>query len=468
MYLAPPLDSPGCKSLRGGEQLVFRRQFSGVDKGFVRTELSQPLVQALGLYWLDEQSAYCRLDEDGDIEPIIRVTSMGKHSGEPRDVLVTIEAHQLHRYMAVTDTALLMKFDFTRFQPGSFVGWHNPKRSECAEDDVAYHSGVQSNCSFVNGVLIVRPVLTKEMLIERSRREWNDEGKQYATFKAHDWKNNKLAEISCAPTALASYFETDSPLPYQVTPAFFKPEVLQKYKANPEKYTLDHRSIECRGSWYLKSYDVNEAGQVHAYLYDLARLPYKEQLYWQSFNEWPKAPISKRAIETDFEGKFSELDDPLIELKHDVSELDEAAPDWWLPRGRDLAKTVHYPISSSPDEWANATLALDQLIVEGFATKALRARLKAANHAFDKQWQSIRLLQECLICAGLDEDDAAELLAPLKELHHVRSKAKGHASFDEKTDLIRKARSDHGSLAEHFRTLASRVRYSFETIRKTL
>ena len=62
MYLAAPLNSPGCNTLQGGEQLVFRRQFSGVDKGFVRTELSQPLVQALGLYWLDEHSAYCRLD----------------------------------------------------------------------------------------------------------------------------------------------------------------------------------------------------------------------------------------------------------------------------------------------------------------------------------------------------------------------------------------------------------------------
>ena len=55
----------------------------------------------------------------------------------------------------------------------------------------------------------------------------------------------------------------------------------------------------------LNSYDVNEAGQVHAYISDLQALPNQEQVYWQSFNEEPKAKISERAFKNDFEGEWA-------------------------------------------------------------------------------------------------------------------------------------------------------------------
>ena len=108
MYLASPIDSFDCKGLQDGQQLVFQRSFNGVDKGPPRTELSQPLVQALDLYWLDEESAYCRLNDDGDVEPIIRLHYLSVETGEAGAILVTIEAEQLHRYMAITETALVM------------------------------------------------------------------------------------------------------------------------------------------------------------------------------------------------------------------------------------------------------------------------------------------------------------------------------------------------------------------------
>jgi hypothetical protein len=464
MYLADPLDHPGCKSLVGGEQLVFRRHFTDVDKGPPRTELSQRLVQALDLYWLDEEHAYCRLNEDGDVEPIIRLRDLSEAAEQSGAILVTIEPEQLHRYMAVTETALVVKFDFTRFRPGSFSGWHDPRRGEFEEGDLYHHSGVQSHASFVNGAHILRPLLTKEAMIAKAKREWDGADKEYATFIAHDWKNNRIAEISCAPSALASYFDKGSPLPFQTTPAFFKPEVLQKYKGDLEKYTLDHRSISARGGWYLKSYDVNEAGQVHAYLYDLANLPYREQLYWQSFNERPKGPISKRAIETDFEGNFSTIPDPLIDLKYEVSKLDKIKPDWWKPRGEAAATAVHYPITPSPEEWSNAILALDQLVVEGFVEKSLSARLNAAGRPIEKDWRSLRLLQECLTAAGLHETVAANVIEPLRRVHFLRSKVKGHFAEGEKKSLIKKARTDHGSLAAHFRDLAEDVRVAFDRV----
>ena len=464
MYLASPIDTFGCKGLEDGQQLVFRRFFTDVDKGPPRTELSQPLVQALDLYWLDEQGAYCRLNEDGDVEPIIRVRDLSTETGEVGATLVTIEAEQFHRYMAVTETALVMKFDFTRYVSGSFAGWGEPKRGNVDESGLFYQTGVQPGASFANGLLIVRPRLTTEMLIARANRRWGRRDKEYATFMANDWKNKRSAEISCAPWALASYFDEGSPLPFQTTPAFFKAEVLHKYKADPERYRLEHRSIHARGGWYLKSYDVNEAGQVHAYLCDLANLPYREQLYWRSFNEWPKAGISARAFQTDFEGSFSTVPDPLVDLKHKIAKLDKLQPDWWSPRGETASTALHYPLTTSPEEWANAVLALDQLVVEGFVIKALRGRLENAARTADKQWGSLRLLQDCLVLAGLNEDDAIAVLKPLKHTHALRSKVKGHLAESERQAIVKQARTEHGSLANHFRRLLEEVQASFVRI----
>lgn len=464
MYMSDPLDDR-CGVFAGGEQLVFRRHFTGVDKGPPRTELSQRLVQALDLYFMEEHDGYCRLDSNGDVEPIISLHDLSGPARQPSATLVTIEAEQLHRYMAVTETALAVKFDFTRYKPdGIFTGWHEPARGQHSGEDISYHTGVQANASFANGALILRPVLTKEKLIDRHRREWNDTDKEYAIFKVYDWKNGRLAEISCAPTALSNYFQKDSPLPFQTTPAFFRPDVLVKYKSDPEKYTLEHRSISSRGGWYLKSYDVNEAGQVHAYLYDLANLPYSEQLYWQSFNEWPEAGISKRAFETDFEGNFSSIRDPLLDLKYEIAKLDKLKPEWWNPRGEAAAQALHYPITASPEEWSNAILALDQLTVEGFIAKALKRKLQAEGRNPDSSWASIRLLQDWMERAGLDTDDAAAAVEPLKHTHFLRSKVKGHLAGNEKQALIKAAKKEHGSLAAHFRKLVSDVQMSFDRI----
>jgi hypothetical protein len=151
---------------------------------------------------------------------------------------------------------------------------------------------------------------------------------------------------------------------------------LHRFKADPEKYSLDDRSISCRNAWYLKSFDINEAGQVHAYIGDLARLPIEEQRYWQSFNEWPKETISKRAHENDILGEFSSEYDPLHLLKYKIGKLNVAPPDWWQPRGEAYMDAARYPATDSTLEWANEIMAFDQVLVEGFRSNPCESCLR--------------------------------------------------------------------------------------------
>jgi hypothetical protein len=74
----------------------------------------------------------------------------------------------------------------------------------------------------------------------------------------------------------------------------------------------------------------------------------------QALNEWSKASISKRACQTDIQGQWADIPDPLVELVAEVRKLDQAKPKWGQPRGEDLGATAHYPITTSPDEWSNS------------------------------------------------------------------------------------------------------------------
>lgn len=72
--------------------------------------------------------------------------------------------------------------------------------------------------------------------------------------------------------------------------------------------------VQCRASWTLRAYDVNEAGQVFAYICYLRNLPYNEQLHWRQYNEASKASISERALVNDFKGEFVNFQHPRSEM----------------------------------------------------------------------------------------------------------------------------------------------------------
>lgn len=462
VYLEAPLSFG--KTLSGGEKLVFRRSFHGVQKGESSIELSQKLVHALSLHFVPERSAYCRLDERGDIEDVIRVIRTELNSGRDSLTTVTILAKDLSTYMTLADMAVVYFFDFTRFKPGAFTSWGDHPRIYRDTPDLFYHGGSIGNASYVNGRMIVRSTISLQQLIN----EWKEESsptkkKEYATFKIFDRKNNIEVETLCAPEFLSNYFQK-SDLPWEISPAFFHPDVLHRFKADPEKYSLDDRSISCRNAWYLKGYDINEDGQVHAYIGDLAHLPIEEQRYWQAFNEWPKGTISRRAHENDILGEFSSEYDPLHLLKYKIGKLNAVPPDWWQPRGEAHMDAARYPATDSTLEWANEIMAFDQLLVEGFQLKPLRKLLEAKGGKAEANWASLRVIAEILVVSGKTVDEAKTFLTPLSRLHALRSILKAHSSVEEKNKEERQARTKHGTLRAHFKDLAGQCDKSFDTI----
>lgn len=465
MYLEPPLDFPEGHPLHAAEPIVFKRSFDGMSHYDPPIELSQKLVHSLGLHFIAERNAYCRLNSEGDLEEVIQVFhDVGSGDFDRSRTLVLVKAKPLAEFMAVGGYALYRKFDVTRFVPGSFSKWECRERRFGAPD-LFYNAGLSGeNASYIHGGQILRPNVTIDELIEDWKRESDPNARQYETFKIHDWKNKRLVEWSSAPSELGNYF-TESDKPFEISPAFFSPGVLTKYKADPDKYDLRDRSITCRNAWHLKTFDINEAGQVHTYIGYLQHLPFQEQQHWKLHNEWPKAGLSKRSIDTDFKGEYTSESDPLQSLRDAVYDLDRDSPSWWSARGPQLRDRVHYPVTTSSKEWADELLTLDQMVVEGFVTTELRKIAAAGGIAFATSWQSLKLIQEIL--RAKDSLTADQTIEPLKELHYLRSKVTGHHS-SERAKLEANSIRRHGSLAAHFRALCAQCEDAFDVIVATL
>ncbi|MCY4005715.1 MAG: hypothetical protein OXE84_02645, partial [Rhodobacteraceae bacterium] len=464
IYLESPLSSSGSQTLAGGEKLIFRRHFEGVKSYHPQLEISQKLVHAHELYFMDERRAYCRLDAHGDIENVITLHDDEHSDPHQRVQAVTIRSCDLEVYMALSETVLVTQFDFTRFLLGNFSSWDGAKEQIQRDRNLFYRWRVIPNhASYANGHLLFYTKLSEDTLVQEWKAEENSKTKQYASFKILDRKNKRQIETSCGPEHIVNYF-TESELPLEISPAFFRPEVLQKYKQDIEKYTISDRSISCRGAWDLKSYDINEAGQVHAYIGDLAKLPFEEQLYWKSFNEWPKGNISNRAFQNDILGEVSTEDNPLAEVRRIVALLNREAPAWWCPREDEVIYKVLGCAADSIEEWGNEILAFDQMVNEGFRAKGLRLIIESLGSSYNQKWRSLKLLEVVVVGSEYTEDQAKEMIRPLKELHNLRTLIKAHSSPNKRQLEASKARRTHGTLRDHFQDLAGQVRDSIKQV----
>lgn len=472
--IGSPLDGSGSKTLESGEQLLFGRSFVGGPDEDTYFEFNQKIAHVLDVHFVPGRKSWCKLDAHGDIDQIIRILEIGPFPKNETGTVVCVKQSSLGEYAGAENLSLLRMFDFTRYRHESFSVWgDNRDHSEIAGYESIHGSLtiVPGAGSFSRGIQILDVRTPNEKIVDAVwGRSSNGEEKQYCSYIAQDWRNHRITEmscsriteISCSPARLANYY-TESDLPLTMTPAFFRPEVLSKYKADRRKYRLRNRSVGC-GSWHLKTFDVNSAGQVHTYLGDLSRLPHEEQLHWKQYNEHPKAPISDRAYTIDFKGEIYEEYDSLMSLKGKLFDLNEENVDWWKLRDENAPGKVHYPYTDSEGEWAEEILNLDQLLIEGFEEAWLRKKAKELGCNPDDRLRSLKLIGTILIKDGFEKDHASEIMSPFRIVHNLRTKLKGHTAGSDAETERKNAISKFGSYKKHFEKLCADCDKSLEIV----
>ena len=127
-----------------------------------------------------------------------------------------------------------------------------------------------------------------------------------ASFWIKDLYQN-IVEHTCDPSALNIACINNKPdAPFDITPVYFKREVLSKYYNAPHKYSVRDGQINFIDEGFSIRVDTDMQEYVAVILVDLASLDYNEQCYWRSYNFQPddKTTISKTAYRRWYEGQF--------------------------------------------------------------------------------------------------------------------------------------------------------------------
>ena len=442
-----PVD--GSMTLREARPLVFGREMPG----FSATsyfEAAQEYIHLTNIHYRPERGAYCQFNERGDWEYVVTISDKADRDDL---CLVTFQREPLEEYLAASRSVLVRMFDFKLLRFSEFSHWPDSPEDVVKCSSLSYRQKIdQGKAGYTIGVQIIQPSRPNIAIFSAIKGERRAD-EQYVEFTAWDFRNQRVATVSTDPQATTNYFTTEgNSLPFELSPAFFGPEVLAKYKSDSEKYTIGERNILCRGGWMLRGYDVNEAGQIHAYICDLRNLPHSEQLYWKSFNEPPKAGISERALGNDFKNEWVDLTDPLERIKSILGSWEESNVSWWKLRDATLIRRVTTPLTDSVDEWAQELQGLATLIIEGFEIKAIRVKLDEMRLAWGHEEKSLLLLERVLF-----GDQCVQKLNGLRLVQRIRSKIGSHARGSEAQDMAQRAFREHGSYRTHFEDVCRTV-----------
>ena len=470
VWIEAPLQGFASKIIGQGEQLVFVRDFADVDEHPPYVELLQKLLHVCEIHFIEELGAWCKL-EHGKEKPVVYVAfDKGK-------CIVLMHRDILAIYASLAQSVLVRMFDFPRYNPQNFIGWHDiTSKTPPAKDSIYYIQALlHGYASYNRGVQLTDIATPNKDIVKKILPNIHSEDSKYETFTTLDWKNRCIAEVSCAPDATANYF-VNNDLPFELSPVFFDQEVLLRYKSGGKKYKVTDNEISCRGAWGL-AYDINAGGQVFVYLCDLRKIPYKEQSYWKVFNENPvvtnfnqkplqilKSTLSATAFKAHFLGSWEISLGSLQSLKSLLLELQ--CP-WWKLSSRDVLTRIGYPVADSEKDWKDEIIALHQILIENLQQPWLQKKAEKLGCKVDKSWRSLKLLEQCLIHSDVHEDRAKQIVSSLRQLHELRNKT----SHQEGADILalrKQAIKEHGNYYKHYVHLVDTCCAAFQTLADTL
>ena len=447
----------GSKLLEAATRLVYPREFVGLktDDSYYM-EASQEYLHLSDCHWRPERGAYCRFDENGDFDPIISMSV--QNAGV---TLVSFSREPLEEYLAGSDSLLVRLFNFTLTRPDRFDRWPDSATWKVRDSnpELVFKQRIFPGFgSHARGYQFVH--VSPSEVWARQRERWSGrDAEKGVEFWAGDWRNGTITKISTRLGATVSYFDAEGTiLPFETSPAFFRAEVLHKYTADPDKYTVEDRGIHCRGAWELRAHGVNDAGQVFAYICDLRDLPYQEQRYWQSFNEKPKAGLPDDLIRPDFFGMRPPKNPPLPGVEYVLHGWNQEGRSWWKVRNQSVLDALRVPRGDSSQEWARAFQALTTAVVEGFHVRPIRRLLAERGIELREEDRSITLLEKAIDAAGITGTGRDSVrLRGLREAQTIRNKVAAHAGGSVAETLKRNALRDYGTFAGHFEAVCGRI-----------
>ena len=245
-------------------------------------------------------------------------------------------------------------------------------------------------------------------------------------------------EHTSNPAKLGNYFGANPGASHYLTPIYFRKEVLTKYYADPDRYTVSDGNLSCLGLWGCRI-DNDHSAHVVVFLGDLGRdLPYEERLHWKQFNVPPEGGVSETNFKRSFLAQWAAPKAPDLVFRQEYAHLSKA---WEKSQGwplflraeagdAHLIETVRVPVTNSQSELDEQILTLTKLVVDSLNEKELASR-GGAGAPGDK---GITKLEMFLKGTGFAQ--ATSVTQFLRDLQALRSSGSGHRKGERYATIV--------------------------------
>ena len=243
----------------------------------------------------------------------------------------------------------------------------------------------------------------------------------YPEFIVEELPDGSFRRFTCDPDRLGNYFGANPEAPHYLTPVYFNPSVLDRYRDDPH-FEVTERRLSCGTQWGVEI-DVTVPSRVMLYLGDLGRdLPASERAHFLAHEISPSdQSISATVLAQDFFNSFDAPMGPVAAFLAARKELDEA---WEVKFGNrlfrplhpdegDMEKLVYIPSGNGRRELDSVILNLTKLCVDYIDESGLERA--------DSPGGINRLK------ATLEREGVEVSLAPLRDLQSIRSASMAHA-----------------------------------------
>jgi hypothetical protein len=434
------------------EPFVYRRDFMGPWESY--NELSEEFRLFHNLYEDKRTGRYVQIDETLTEVPVARVTA--DH--------VEVKLRYLKEYLSARDMYLLLFFEYNRFSVMSLdelgvptggireeerYDDHSHRYFVDAWDGTSYHREAKSFARLIGKKVIYgSAVPSGQHPLHRERK--------YAEFIiGTDINDGSDILCTCDDDKLSDFFGKNPGKPNYLTPVFFTKDVLAKYYNDARRFTVKDSHVSASGAWSVRI-DNNQTDHVIVFLGDLGQFPYKEQLYWKSFNVVPEGKISRTYHDRSILGNWVEPEAPDLLFKARYENFREM---WTEKFGWDLFKplraadahtfdTLHVPSDGNHAEFGAQVMALTKVLIERINDKELTKRVELDNGV-----RAIAKLEKYLTSVGfLTDGRRLDLLHALWMLRNrsahagdTKSQKSDYFQVDEKgyaaafADILRQA-----------------------------
>jgi hypothetical protein len=443
---------------------VIYRQFHGAWPPYV--ELSEEFRHFHDLAEDRDRGTFVTFDASGYPVEVARVLSNR----------VEVRLPHLLQFLAATQLHLAVFFDIRRFSALLLVEipiaqhdlQHTDERSRYVRHIRTWdHDPALKTFSRLLGKVMISPPP-----VERCGK-WpyhESEPDPEVSFIIGTTEEGSVREFTSDPDRLSNYFGANQGAPHYLTPVYFRREVLSKYYADPDRYTVSDGYLTCLGIWGVQI-DNNHQSHVVVFLGDLGRdLPYQERLHWKQFNVPPEGGISETNFRRSFLAQWTAPEAADLTFRSEYERLGRAwrkVIGWPLflePEAGDtyLLTTVRVPVTTSQAEFDQQVLALTKLLVDSLNEQALIAKVGPG----EKDEKGISKLERFLTSSDFPQVTAITQF--LRDLQALRSAGSGHrkgerydkilARLGPRTQrtpelmeqLLRRATALLRSLGEHF------------------